>query len=235
MPSKVHLVTLGGSRAFGTAFPDCDYDYYGVFTRSLRDILSILPGTSRDSYQWQHGDCDYNFHELAKYLRLALKGNPTVLDTVYSPHVIYQDGIGQWLRDHRHGLLSKRVLRSYVGYAGNQLDRYDRGVRLHSKTGKATAKYLSHAIRLLWDGLHLAKYGEFVVELPSDVIEQIQLIRTRQPESVVAQLQEMLANLKEAIPTAQVRDEPGEPFYNEFLYCVRTGGDYGTWYQSKDL
>ena len=217
----MHLVVLGGSRAFGTAFPDCDYDYYGVFTRPLSDILSIRAGTGRDSYQHQTEEQDFTFHELGKFLKLALKGNPTILDTLYSPYVTYADGIGRWLHEHRYRLLSKRVLRSYVGYAGNQLDRYDRGVRLHSATGKATAKYLSHAIRLLWGGLHLAQYGDFTVRLPKAVIEQIQLIRLQQPTSVIGQMQDMLDKLKQAIPTAAIRDAPDEKYFDDFLYRVR--------------
>jgi len=39
--TRIHLVVLGGSRAFGTAFPDCDWDYYGIFGRPLKRVLAV--------------------------------------------------------------------------------------------------------------------------------------------------------------------------------------------------
>jgi len=57
-PVRINLVILGGSRAFGTAFPDCDWDYYGVFSYPLPQVVSLYPG--RESYSWQAGDMDFS-------------------------------------------------------------------------------------------------------------------------------------------------------------------------------
>ena len=57
-PVRINLVILGGSRAFGTAFPDCDWDYYGVFSYPLPQVVSLYPG--RESYCWQAGDMDFS-------------------------------------------------------------------------------------------------------------------------------------------------------------------------------
>jgi len=225
---RIHLVVLGGSRAFGTAFEDCDYDYYGIFTRPLERILS-LRGMGRESYQSKLGEDDYTFHELGKFMRLALKGNPTTLDFLYSPYVVFQDDVGEQLRYMRKGFLSKRVLDSYLGYAYNQLDRFDRGVRLHSKGGQATAKFLSHAIRLLYGGIHLATTGEYVVALPVGVVEKIRSLRSgdMKPDIAIGWMQSLADDLKEKrSKTTLLPAEPDELPLERFLYLVRMRNGY---------
>jgi len=182
----INLVVLGGSRAFGTAFPDCDYDYYGVFTHSPKEFGGLYP--PKESYQTCQGEMDYTFHELRKFCRLAVAGNPTILDTLFSPYVIYQDLVGRGLRGMCSSFLSKRILLAYLGYATNQLERYQRGVRLHSRQGTPNPKFVSHAARLLYGGLHLAKTGEFLVMLPDEGKELVLRLREGSPDRAIEQL-----------------------------------------------
>jgi len=221
MTQKLNLIVLGGSRAFGTAFEDCDYDYYGVFTEDLRTVTGLHP--YRETYTWQSGEVDCQFHELKKFLTLALKGNPTILDTLFSPYLICEDQVGTALRTHRRDFLSQRVLRSYLGYAEEQLNRFDRGVRIHSKGGQITGKFLRHAVRLLSGGLHLALTGEFLVRVSPYQLSLIYAVEQLEPEAAIGLVREMTQKLETAaITNEKLPEVPNEAAVAELLWEVRT-------------
>ena len=220
--AQVNLVVLGGSRAFGTAFEDCDYDYYGLFTFSAREFTSLYP--SRESYQFfpsENVDC--SFHELGKFCRLALNGNPTIIDTLFAPLVIYQDAVGKRLREIRDAFLSTRVLSAYVGYATNQLERYRRGSRLHSKGGSLNPKFMSHAVRLLYGGLHLARTGEFLVQLPDEGRELVLSTRDMPPEEAISQVEVMLNCLLWAKDHSDLPKSPTTEAVQQMVFQARLG------------
>jgi predicted nucleotidyltransferase len=217
--TTINLVILGGSRAFGTAFPDCDWDYYGVFSYPLRQVVGLQP--LRQSYQWQIGDNDFAFHELGKFVKLALKGNPTFLDVLYAPGVIYQDDTGAALRHIRYAFLSKEVLSCYVGYATDQLQRYERGSRLHSKTGGLNPKFISHALRLLYGGIHLAKTGEFITQLPLSVRNGIVALREGDPTRAIEAVATLRDSLVEEAKRTVLSEQPDTYLVEEFLWWAR--------------
>ena len=77
-----------GSRAWGFASPDSDYDVRFVYLRKREDYLR-LEGI-RDVIEWQLDDVlDINGWDIQKYLRLLYKSNPTVLEWDRSP-IVYR-------------------------------------------------------------------------------------------------------------------------------------------------
>lgn len=230
---RIHLVVLGGSRAFGTAFPDCDWDYYGIFGRPLKRVLAV-DAPSKDSYQWAFDDKDFIFHEIGKFLRLALKGNSTVLETLFSPELIWEDAVGHALRSIRHQFLSRRILYAYLGYAKDQLRRYREGKGLHSRRGELDAKFLTHALRLLDGGIHLMLTGRFQVRLPELKAQEIIALRNSSKEEAVRLIEEQTQILERMVTEGLTRaerrecgyvlpEEPNVEAANSFLYVCRLG------------
>src|SRR6185295_15474964 len=91
----VPLAIESGSRAWGFSSPDSDYDCRFVYVRQVED--HITPWSGRDVIELPlEGDLDANGWDLAKALRLLLKGNAVIVEWLRSP-VIYR---GQpWFRD----------------------------------------------------------------------------------------------------------------------------------------
>src|SRR6516225_8450283 len=89
------LAVESGSRAWGFASPDSDYDCRFVFVR--RAIDHITPWTTRDVIELPlEGELDANGWNLRKALQLLLKGNAVIVEWLRSP-VIYR---GQaWFRE----------------------------------------------------------------------------------------------------------------------------------------
>lgn len=92
---RVGLAVESGSRAWGFPSPDSDYDGRFIYVRPARDALSIWP--RRDVIETPLvGDMDVNGWDLAKALRLLLKGNAVVVEWLQSP-IVYRGE--PWFRE----------------------------------------------------------------------------------------------------------------------------------------
>ena len=103
------------------------------------------------------GDLDLVAYNLRKYLRLALKGHPTVLLLLFVPAelTLVETELGRELRGLRAAILSKRAGRGYLGYLHGQRERLvgTRGQRNVNRPKLVEAhgfdtKYAMHAVRL---------------------------------------------------------------------------------------
>ncbi|GLH82406.1 hypothetical protein SSBR45G_73150 [Bradyrhizobium sp. SSBR45G] len=89
------LAIESGSRAWGFASPDSDYDCRFVYVRRAAD--HIKPWPVRDVIEFPlQDDYDANGWDLAKALQLLLKGNTVIIEWLRSP-VVYR-GLA-WFRD----------------------------------------------------------------------------------------------------------------------------------------
>ena len=74
-----------GSRAWGFASPDSDYDVRFVYVRQPEHYLRL--DKTRDVIEWQLDDTlDINGWDLQKTLRLLHRSNPTVFEWNSSPY-----------------------------------------------------------------------------------------------------------------------------------------------------
>jgi predicted nucleotidyltransferase len=84
--ATVLLAVESGSRAWGFPSPDSDYDCRFIYVRNQADYLSLSP--PRDVIEFPTDPLlDVNGWDLAKALRLLLKGNAVVIEWLRSPIV----------------------------------------------------------------------------------------------------------------------------------------------------
>lgn len=142
-----------GSRAWGFPSPDSDYDCRFIYVRRQADYLSIWP--RRDVIETPLiGDLDVNGWDLAKALRLMLKGNAVVLEWLRSP-IVYRGDLG--FRDAFLALAERHTDRHAV--MRHYLHLGERQRRTYFGDGKSVAtKKLFYALRpaaaLRWLRLH---------------------------------------------------------------------------------
>lgn len=85
---KIIYCAESGSRAWGFASPDSDYDVRFVYVRRTEEYLHLEP--VRDVIEWQLDETlDINGWDLQKALRLLYKSNPTLFEWDGSP-IIYR-------------------------------------------------------------------------------------------------------------------------------------------------
>jgi hypothetical protein len=163
-----HVLLSGvvGSTAYGLARAGSDVDRLGVFAAPTEE----LHGLHRPKESHVTTTPDRTLHEAAKWCRLALGGNPTVLELAWLPDELYEvrTGLGDELIGLRSALLSApRVRDAYLGYAARQFRRLQaRGDgSLSADLRKRTAKHARHLRRLCHQGHELYATGRLTVRV----------------------------------------------------------------------
>ena len=86
---KILMAVESGSRAWGFASPDSDYDVRFIYVRRKEDYLKL--DEMRDVIEWQLDEVlDINGWDIKKALQLLYKCNPTVFEWCASPIVYFE-------------------------------------------------------------------------------------------------------------------------------------------------
>ncbi|MCL2137819.1 MAG: nucleotidyltransferase domain-containing protein [Coriobacteriia bacterium] len=122
-----------GSRAWGFASPDSDYDVRFVYLRQPADYLRL--DQVRDVIEWQLDETlDVDGWDLAKALRLAHKSNPTVFEWDRSPIVYQTTEAWQSISTELNAyFLPKAGLHHYLSTAKSNYRGYLRGETVRVK------------------------------------------------------------------------------------------------------
>lgn len=164
MNQELNIILQGvtGSIAYGLATEHSDVDRQGIFLAPTRDILGVRP--VKESIV--RNDPDIAFHEVGKFVRLAMKCNPTILEQLWLENYEILTPAAQLLVDNRDAFLSKIIYKSYGGYAVHQAKRLNtRGDSFSSDTRNRTAKHARHCMRLIQQGSQLLKTGTMSVRV----------------------------------------------------------------------
>lgn len=123
---KILLAVESGSRAWGFASPDSDYDVRFIYIRRLEDYLRL--DAIRDVIELPIDDVlDINGWDLQKTLRLLYKSNPTLFEWFSSPIVYQKTEFADKFRDlMMHYFSSKKTLHHYVSMAEGNYDFKER-------------------------------------------------------------------------------------------------------------
>lgn len=141
-----------GSRAYGLAGEGSDTDVRGIYLPPA-DLHWSLYGVPEQLEDKEREEC---FWELQKFLVLALKANPNVLECLYSPMVEEAKPIARELLGIRSFFLSKLVYQTFNGYVLSQFRKMEQDLRAH---GAIKWKHAMHLIRLLISGTGILAEG----------------------------------------------------------------------------
>ncbi|WP_424950994.1 nucleotidyltransferase domain-containing protein [Deinococcus sp.] len=154
----VQLRVVVGSRAFGLDTDASDTDRRG-FWLPPADLHWSLWGVPE---QLENEATQETYWELQKFLTLALKANPNVLEVLYSPHVEYASPLALGLLEMRSAFLSTLVYQTYNGYVLSQFRKLEADLRNH---GEVRWKHAMHLLRLLLSGITVLREGEVLVHV----------------------------------------------------------------------
>jgi hypothetical protein len=234
---NIILKGITGSKAYGLDTPTSDTDIKGIFVAPTQDILGIF--NVKETID--RTDPDECYHEVGKFIKLALKANPTVLELLYLDDYLEITSFGQMLIDNRHHFLSKTIYHSYGGYAISQarkLNARNNGIfnedELHDQLAKLTirpsfssstknryAKHARHCFRLLWQGRELLETGDLNVRLTPEKREELFAIGELPVDELVNKFETEFAEF-DKIET-KLPDKPNEEAINKILLKIRKG------------
>ena len=155
---RVILRTVIGSQAYGLATEESDVDYRGIYLPSA-DMNWSLAGAAE---QIEREETQEAYWELKKFIVLALKANPNVLECLYSPMVTFQSPLAEELCDARDIFLSQLAFQTFGGYVISQFKRMQADLRNH---GQFKWKQVMHLIRLQLTGIELLRSGRLQVDV----------------------------------------------------------------------
>lgn len=134
-----------GSRAYGLEQDDSDTDLRGVYIAPPKLQWSLFGAPE----QFEDNSTQSCYWELQKFLIMALKANPNILECLYSPLVEKATPLAEELLAMRGAFLSKMIFQTFNGYAMSQFKKIEQDLRNH---GSVRWKHAMHLLRLLLTG-----------------------------------------------------------------------------------
>jgi hypothetical protein len=225
IPGRILFTRVSGSHGHNMALPTSDRDFFVVYVVPTQQVLGLYP--YKDTVREQEGKKpDFEAHEVGKFCDLLLKGNPGVLESLFSasdPDMVMFGIHWAALMGMRRRFLSKRVIAQYVGYAKSQLHRAQHGQSVHTTGGKVCEKWNYHLTRLLSDGLRIVKGTEPRVWVHGGERETLMAIRRGEiPQERVEEMANVaIAEIDRLLPNCPWPDEGDRAALNEWLLGVR--------------
>jgi uncharacterized protein len=204
-----------GSRAFGLQTCESDTDLRGVYLPPAQSHWSLY-GVPE---QLENEATQETYWELQKFLVMALKGNPNILECLYSPLVEFASPLALELLELRSVFLSKLVYQTYNGYVLSQFKRIQADLR---NQGKIKPKHTMHLIRLLLSGIQVLREGI----VPVDVCEHREsLLAIKRDEMPWPEIEVWRLKLhdefRRAFEGTNLPDRPDYDRVNQFLIRAR--------------
>ena len=215
-----------GSTVHGTNISDGieDHDVMGVCIEPIGMVVGLTPfeqfiyrtAVQREgehNARSKAGDVDLVIYSLRKYVRLALRGNPTILTLLFTPNqqCVRLEDEGVMLRGLAPAIVSKKAGGAYLGYMSAQAGRLlgTRGGQhgagrpeLINKFGY-DSKYAAHIIRLGLQGQELMNTGQLT--LPMTGVNRDFVLDVRNGKVPFGALARVMADVEDDLKAAVKR------------------------------
>src|ERR1035441_5861109 len=114
-----------GSRAYGLHNDESDTDQRGIYLAPAELQWSLFGAPE----QFEDNATQSCYWELQKFLTMALKANPNILECLYSPMVQKVTPLGSELIAARQQFLSQMIFQTFNGYAMSQFKKIEQDIR----------------------------------------------------------------------------------------------------------
>lgn len=204
-----------GSRAYGLDEPDSDTDRRGVYLPPA-DLHWSLYGVPAQIEREGTQECHW---ELGNFLVMALKANPNVLETFWSPIVERSTPLGEELVAMRGAFLSRIVYQTYNGYTLSQFRKLEQDLRT---SGEIKWKHAMHLVRLLLSGIAVLRDGAVQVRVTEHRDRLLAIRRGEVPfADVDAWRLALHREFEEAFGATRLPERPDYERVNAFLVRAR--------------
>ncbi len=204
-----------GSRAYGLDDTESDNDRRGVYLPPA-ELHWSLYGVPE---QLENPETEEVYWEAAKFVSLALKANPNVLECLYTPLIEHAAPLIQELLEMRHRLLSKLVYQTYNGYVMSQFKK----LRSDSRNkGQVKWKHVMHLLRLLISGVTVLEEGFVPVRVEEHRQRLLSVKRGEADfETCEAWRLELHARFDRAVERTTLPERPDYAAANDWLVRAR--------------
>jgi uncharacterized protein len=204
-----------GSRAYGLEHEDSDTDRRGVYLAPAELQWSLFGAPE----QFEDSASQSCYWELQKFLIMALKANPNILECLYSPAVEKVTPLGAELLELRQGFLSQMIFQTFNGYAISQFKKIEQDLRNH---GEVRWKHAMHLLRLLLTGAATLREMRVPVRVEA---HRDRLLAVKRGDVAWAEVEawrtELHHDFERALAETQLPERPNYEAANNFLIRAR--------------
>jgi hypothetical protein len=204
-----------GSRAYGLDNDESDTDRRGIYLAPAEMQWSLFGAPE----QFEDNATQSCFWELQKFLTMALKANPNILECLYSPMVEKVTPLGEELLALRQQFLSQMIFQTFNGYAMSQFKKIEQDIR---NQGEVRWKHAMHLLRLLLTGAVTLRTGSVPVRVEAHRERLLSVKRGEMPwPEVDAWRKELHVDFERTLAETQLAERPNYEAANEFLLKAR--------------
>lgn len=221
LPGDVLFAKVWGSRSHNCQISTSDWDFSGVYIVPTMDLFRLKP--IKDTIQKEGEEKpDYSFHEVGKFCDLLLKGNPGILEMLFTENLQMKTKDWEVLYTNRRKFLSKQAITQYLGYAQGQLKRLMAGSCLKTSGSTYNTKWAYHLLRLLGDAHRIATGGYPVVWKEGEELEHLMDVRNGvySPEEVQQLATQRVEEIR-AMDQSHLPDYGDRDFLEKWLVGLR--------------
>jgi hypothetical protein len=204
-----------GSRAYGLDNDESDTDRRGIYLAPAELQWSLFGAPE----QFEDNATQSCYWELQKFLTMALKANPNILECLYSPMVEKTTELGRELVSMREAFLSQMIFQTFNGYAMSQFKKIEQDIRNH---GEVKWKHAMHLLRLLLTGAATLREGRVPVRIET---HRERLLTVKRGESSWAEVdawrKELHRDFERALAETKLPERPDYEAANRFLIKAR--------------
>jgi predicted nucleotidyltransferase len=175
---RIIVKMIFGAHLYGTATPDSDVDYKGIFLPTKEELLlGRLPksynySTGREESRNTKNDIDIELYSFHYFIKLACDGQTVAMDMLHAPEnmILQKTKIWDAIVKNKQKFYTKN-LRSFIDYARRQASKYGiKGSRIN-----AALKVLeilkkedsSKKMREVWSQLPRVEHCYYVAPAPN--------------------------------------------------------------------
>jgi predicted nucleotidyltransferase len=204
-----------GSRAYGLENDESDTDRRGVYLAPAELQWSLFGAPE----QFEDNGAQSCYWELQKFIIMALRANPNILECLYSPTVEKATPLGEELVALRQHFLSQMIFQTFNGYAMSQFRKMEQDLRNH---GELRLKHAMHLLRLLLTGAATLREGRIPVRVEA---HRDRLLAVKRGELTWAELdtwrKELHQDFERALTETKLPERPDYEAANRFLIKAR--------------
>lgn len=204
-----------GSRAYGLDTDESDTDRRGIYLAPA-DLQWSLFGAPE---QFEDNAAQSCYWELQKFLTMALKANPNILECLYSPMVEKKTPLATELLAMRDRFLSQMIFQTFNGYAMSQFKKIEQDIRNH---GEVRWKHAMHLLRLLLTGAETLREASVPVRIEAHRDRLLAVKRGEFPWAEVdAWRKDLHRDFEAALATTRLPERPDYDVANLILIKAR--------------
>lgn len=224
-----------GSTVHGTSLQDVsDRDEMAIciepkeYIIGLQQFEQVIQRDKPEGVKSGAGDLDLTTYGLRKWIRLALKGNPSIILLLFVPKygIITKTNLGSELKGLYWAFASKRAIEPYLGFITQQRGRLMGERRGHTPTrpdlvaahGYDT-KHAGHILRLAYQGAEYLTTGKLTLPMPNSQRQDVLAVRRGEwaLDKVLTRSGELVKEIEDLRTTSLLPDSPNADVIEDWM------------------